>query len=117
MPRTHDRSAVQRSATLEKGARRGELDAVRFLMHDPRGRAFVARLLELTGCERLTPFQPNAMTLAHDVGVRNLGLWLLEEVRAACPDQELVMRGEMQAREARAQMTQEAEDGNDEHAG
>lgn len=109
MGRTNDRQKVQNAATLEKAARKGELDAIRYVMQNPVGRAFAARVLEVTGSDRPSVFQPNAMVLAHDHGVREMGDWLLAEIRAACPEQELVMRHEIAARALRADMAEDLE--------
>lgn len=108
--RTDNRGEVERGAKLEKAARRGELDAVRFLMSTPLGRGLAWRQVQVTGCDRAIPFRPNAMDLAHDVGVRAMGEWLLAEVRAACPEQEMVMRSEAIQRDKRAELEEESQD-------
>ena len=107
---TNDRRAVQNARTREKEQRAQELEDVRFLMESPAGRRLAARILELTGCERLTPFTPNAMSLANDLGVQRTGFWLLGEIRAACPQLELVMRQETLKAAERAAMREEADE-------
>lgn len=111
MAKTNDRAAVQLGATLEKAQRKAELDSVRFLMSTPLGRSLAHRLLDACGIDRRTPFQPNAMVLAHDHGTQELGYFLLDEIREACPELELVMRKESLVRAKRADLTQEVEDG------
>jgi hypothetical protein len=112
--KTTDRQALQNARTREKADRRWELDGVRHLMSEPVGRALVQRLLEKTGVDRPIPFQPNAMVLAHDVGLQALGHWMLAEVRAACPELELAMRREYVAREQRSELEDEASNDNPE---
>lgn len=114
MGKTNDRYVVQRNQTLENAQRKSELDAVKHLMQTPLGRAMAWRILDVTGCNRPIKYKPNAMDLAHDVGVRELGDWLLEEIREACPEQELVMRSEYLQRVKRAQLAeQQANDESD----
>jgi hypothetical protein len=107
----NDRRQVDEARLRDKAARASEIDEVRYLMSDPRGRSLVKRFLEATGVDRALTFQPNAMLLAHDVGVQKIGHWLLDEVRIACPEQELVMRREAAQRAARLTM-QEDHDAN-----
>jgi hypothetical protein len=109
MGKTNNRESVQASKVREDGQRKTELDAVRQLMSTPPGRFMAWRLLDATGINRRFPYTPNAMNLAHDVGTREMGEWLLEEIREACPELELVMRNEHLQREKRAQL-QEAVD-------
>ena len=111
MAKTNDRKAVQNAASRENADRRAELDSVRFLMSTPLGRSLAARLLDQCGIDRRTPFQPNAMVLAHDHGVQELGYFLQEEIREACPELELVMRQESLVRAKRADLTEEVENG------
>ena len=113
MGKTNNRADVQRTATLERAQRKTELDAVRHMMQTPLGRFMVWRILGETGCNRAIPFQPQAMVLAHDIGVRSMGEWLLEEIREACPEQELVMRQEALTREKRALLDAEQHDDSD----
>lgn len=113
MANANDRRQVQDTARREKGARKGELESVRYLMAAPIGRALAARLLEHTGTEGVVPFSNNAMSLSRDVGVQSVGFWLLAEIRAACPEQELIMRREAAERAERAAMQEELDDGRD----
>ncbi len=89
--KTNDRKSVQNAKTRENSERKAELEAIRFVMRDPIGRRFMQRLIDATGADREPAFQPNAMTLAHDAGVRRLGFFLLQEIRTARPEQEVVM--------------------------
>jgi hypothetical protein len=70
-------------------------------MSEPVGRALAWRYLQMTAADRAVPFSPNAMQLAHDNGVQKAGHWLLEEIRAACPELEPKMRIEAAEREKR----------------
>lgn len=107
MANLNDRRQVEAAGRREKGVRKGELEQVRFLMSTELGRALVFRLLDHTGADRALPFVPNAMNLAHDTGVQSVGHYLLAEVRAACPEQELVMRREAAHRAQRAEIQEE----------
>ena len=107
MGNANDRRQVEATARREKGARRGELEQIRFLMSEGLGRALMLRILTQTGAEGVLPFSPNAMTLARDVGVQGVGHWLLAELREACPELELKMRREAAERAKRAQDQEE----------
>lgn len=113
MANAADRRRVQDAARYEKAQVRTEIEQVRLLMSDPRLRAFVKRFLDMTGVDKAPAFSPNAMVLAHDTGVQSIGHWLLAQVRAACPEQELVMRQEAAALAQRAELQESADD--DEH--
>lgn len=107
MANANDRRDVEQAGRREKGARKGELEQVRFIMGDPLGRAWVHRFLDLSGADRAPAFSANAMNLARDVGVQSVGFMLLNEIREACPEQELVMRREAASRAKRAQVQEE----------
>jgi hypothetical protein len=62
-----------------------EIDDLKWLMSNKRGRRFVARLLERAGVWRLS-FNTNALAMAFSEGQRNEGLRLLAQVTAHCPD-------------------------------
>jgi hypothetical protein len=62
-----------------------EIDDIKWLMSDKRGRRFVARLFERAGVWRLS-FNTNALTMAFNEGTRNEGLRLLAQITAHCPD-------------------------------
>lgn len=67
-----------------------EIDDVKWLMSNKRGRRFVARLLERAGVWRLS-FNTNALTMAFNEGHRNEGLRLLAQVAAHCPERYMEM--------------------------
>lgn len=69
--------------------RRIELDDVRWLMSDKRGRRFVWRLLEAAGIYR-SSFTGNSTTFFNE-GARNVGLRFLADVNEACPERYLEM--------------------------
>lgn len=62
-----------------------EIDDVKWLMSNKRGRRFMVRLLERAGVWRLS-FNTNALTMAFNEGTRNEGLRLLAQIAAHCPD-------------------------------
>ncbi|WP_334157915.1 Bbp19 family protein [Oryzomicrobium sp.] len=73
-----------------------EIDDLKWLMNNKRGRRFVARLLERAGVWRLS-FNTNALTMAFNEGTRNEGLRLLAQVTAHCPDRYTEMLKESKA--------------------
>lgn len=114
MANAANRRKVEAASRQERAARAAELQAVSNVMATPPGRAFVHRLLTMTGAERELPFSPNAMTLARDAGTQSVGYWLLAEIRQACPEQELVMRREAALLAQRAEMQEDADNVSDE---
>lgn len=62
-----------------------EIDDVKWLMSNKRGRRFVDRLLKRSGVWRLS-FNTNALTMAFAEGTRNEGLRLLGQITMHCPD-------------------------------
>lgn len=80
-------------ADAEDRARRAleiEIDDLKWLMSNKRGRRFIFRLLERAGVWRLS-FNTNALTMAFNEGTRNEGLRLLAQVTAHCPDRYMEM--------------------------
>ena len=109
MANAASRKQVDQAARREKGARNSDLEDVRSVMAQPRGRALLLRVLRETGAEGVLPFSPNAMTLARDVGVQSIGHWLLAEIREACPDLELTMRREAATLAQRADLQEDVD--------
>lgn len=66
-------------------AARVEIDDMKWLMSNKRGRRFVWRLLDQAGVWRLS-FNTNALTMAFAEGQRNAGLRLLAQITAECPE-------------------------------
>lgn len=62
-----------------------EIDDLKWLMSNKRGRRFAYRLLEVAGVWRLS-FHTNALTMAFNEGLRNTGLWLVNALTTHCPD-------------------------------
>lgn len=110
MGSTDNKRDVEQAERRARGARRGELDQLRYVMGEALGRAMIWRVLERTGAEVPLPFSTNAMSLSRDAGVQSVGFWLLGEVRAACPEQEVVMRREAALRAERQAMAEDIED-------
>lgn len=69
---------------LEEKARRQEVDDLRWMMSDKRGRRVMWRLLETTGVYR-SSFTGNSETFFRE-GQRNVGLKLLADIHENCPD-------------------------------
>lgn len=76
-------------------------------MDAPVGRAMMFRLIGKTGADSPLPFTPNAMNMAHDLGVQSVGFALLAEIREACPEQEAIMRREAAIVAQRADMQED----------
>lgn len=66
-------------------SRQIEIDDLRWLMSNKRGRRFVWRLLDQAGVFKLS-FNTNAMQMAFNEGGRNYGNRLLAEVTSLCPE-------------------------------
>lgn len=62
-----------------------EIDDIKWLMGNKRGRRIVARLLDRAGVWR-SSFNTNALSMAFSEGQRNEGLRLLSQITAHCPD-------------------------------
>lgn len=69
--------------------RRIELDDVRWLMSDKRGRRLIWRLFAIAGIYR-TSFTGNSTTFFNE-GRRDVGLHFLSDVQEACPERFLEM--------------------------
>lgn len=62
-----------------------EIDDLKWLMSNKRGRRFVFRVLERAGVWRIS-FNTNALSMAFNEGQRNEGLRLMANITAHCPD-------------------------------
>lgn len=62
-----------------------EIEDLKWVMSNKRGRRFVFRLLERAGVFRLS-FNTNALSMAFNEGQRNEGLRLTAQIHAECPD-------------------------------
>ena len=80
-----------------------EIDDVKWLMSNTKGRRIVYRLLEQAGVYRLS-FNTNALSMAFNEGARNSGLRLLHQVSTHCPERYAEMlneKGEYDRRSSR----------------
>jgi hypothetical protein len=68
-----------------KLAHQVEIDALKWLMSNKRGRRFVCRQLERAGVWRIS-FNTNALTMAFNEGMRNEGLRLMAQITTHCAD-------------------------------
>ena len=73
------------SADRNRKAADLEIDELKWLMSNKRGRRFVFRVLERAGVWRLS-FNTNALSMAFNEGQRNEGLRLMANITAHCPD-------------------------------
>lgn len=84
-----DIQAQERDADLSADRNRKaadlEIDDLKWLMSNKRGRRFVFRALERAGVWRLS-FNTNALSMAFNEGQRNEGLRLMANITAHCPD-------------------------------
>jgi hypothetical protein len=62
-----------------------EIDDLKWVMRDKRGRRFVHGLLERAGAFR-SSFHTNALTMAFNEGTRNEGLRLIDQAMRYCAD-------------------------------
>lgn len=82
--RGQEREAIERRK-LDKHAAQEEREDVKWLMKSRQGRRIAWRLLELTGVFR-SSFTGNNETFFRE-GMRNVGLYLVGQINAACPEQ------------------------------
>ena len=73
------------SADRNRKAADLEIDDLKWLMSNKRGRRFVFRVLERAGVWRIS-FNTNALSMAFNEGQRNEGLRLMANITAHCPD-------------------------------
>ena len=71
--------AIADNSDKAKLAHEVELDDLKWLMSNKRGRRFVFRLLERAGVWRIS-FNTNALTMAFNEGMRNDGLRLMAQI-------------------------------------
>jgi hypothetical protein len=68
-----------------KLAQQVEIDDLKWLMSNKRGRRFVCRVLERAGVWRLS-FNTNALSMAFNEGMRNEGLRLMAQITTHCAE-------------------------------
>ena len=73
-----------------------EIDDLKWLMSNKRGRRFMASMLDRAGAFR-SSFNTNALTMAFAEGNRNEGLRLIKQLMRHCPDRYTEMLKEQQA--------------------
>lgn len=62
-----------------------EIDDLKWVLSNKRGRRFVRRLLEMAGVYR-SSFNTNALTMSLNEGQRNVGLKLVAQMMTHCPE-------------------------------
>lgn len=82
--RAQEEAKDQRDAR-SKLDQQNESEDFKWLMSSKRGRRIVWRQLERAGVFR-TPFNTNAMLMAHACGEKNEGLKMLAQVLQLCPE-------------------------------
>lgn len=75
---------AEQSALQRKKEREGQIEDFKWLMGDQRGRRFIWRLLEKAGVYR-SSFTGNSSTFFNE-GQRNMGLMVIGELHAICPE-------------------------------
>ena len=80
-----DPVSVKTRNRRERRSRARELDDLRWVMADPKGRRIVWALLVKAGISRIS-FSSDALQMAFLEGSRNLGLMLQADVLEACAD-------------------------------
>jgi len=92
-----ERQHVRQAAKVARIADRQQREFITNLMSAVAGRAWLFSLLE--ACHVFaTSHTANALNTAFAEGERNIGLLILNDVMAACPDQYVVMMREANAR-------------------
>jgi hypothetical protein len=77
--------AQEKSSDKAKLRARVEVDDIKWLMSNKRGRRIVYGLLDRAGVWRLS-FHTNALTMAFNEGTRNEGLATLAKLTEHCPE-------------------------------
>ena len=77
--------AIAGNSDKAKLAQQVEIDDMKWLMSNKRGRRFVCRLLERAGVWRIS-FNTNALTMAFNEGQRNEGLRLMSQISIHCAE-------------------------------
>lgn len=90
-----DPKKVQKAKVKEDLAREKELNDIRFIMNDPRGRRFFWRLL---GALRTyeSVFDNSGSKMAYNSGRQDVGHFLMSEITQANPEAYLTMINEAQ---------------------
>jgi hypothetical protein len=82
---TAQEDAQAKASDKAKAKLREDIDDVKWLMSNKRGRRIVYRLLERAGVWRLS-FHTNALQMAFNEGTRNEGLAMLAKLGEHCPE-------------------------------
>lgn len=82
-PIESDADSTAREAKAQRRVQR-EIEDLKWLMADPRGRRFVARLLDRAGVHR-SSFNNSGSVMAFNEGRREMGLFLTAEVLEHTP--------------------------------
>lgn len=81
---TGQEELAHQAASNRKTERDGEIEDFKWIMADKRGRRFIWRMLEKAGVYR-TSFTGNSTTFFNE-GQRNMGLMIVGEIHAHCPE-------------------------------
>lgn len=82
--------AEQDAQAKSKRAMQQEIEDIKWLMSNKRGRRYLYGVLERAGVMQLS-FNTNAMMMSFNEGRRNEGLATLAKILAHCPDQYVSM--------------------------
>lgn len=93
-----DPKQVRQARQWSKVAEQRRHAMLNAIMELPDGRAWMYDLLEFCGV-RKNPFSSNALFMAYGCGELNVGLWVLADLMAACPDKYLLMVSERKLRD------------------
>lgn len=93
MPNLGDKDDVQQENERIAAERGEELADLAWIMSSPRGRRVVHRWIEFSGIFGEL-FSPNGSITSRNLGRRDFGIALHEDLELACPDLFLLMRRE-----------------------
>ncbi|MGB0750568.1 MAG: hypothetical protein ACPGQI_01370 [Gammaproteobacteria bacterium] len=88
-----DERQVARATTKQKKRRQIELEDFRSVLETPAGRRFISRLLDQTGLLAADMFTGNSTTF-YNLGKRDTGLWIYNEIMSAAPAMMIRMMSE-----------------------
>ncbi len=85
-----DKASVKERENRTKRYAREKKALLETIMNYPAGRRWIKELLESCHCWH-TSFSKNALEMAFQEGQRNIGLQLLADLTASCPEQYVTM--------------------------
>lgn len=94
-----DQKQVRKRKKKWQLKRETELEELKHILSTPGGRWLIWRILEKCGIYQTITNVSNPYDMAHRAGMRDLGIWVLNEILEADPNSYTNIRNEAQKRE------------------